>query len=165
MIWLIFLLLPSLVPLAVPLSTSLHCLNLSHPLVPHFSFFPPNSFSWLSGGARRAWLQYVSWTNRGHISLAGNTILLWKCSVNYWARNKHPLCHFWLSYLCWANGSNARLLSSRWCLICISWRNTGICLRTASLLELRRVCLHESFSPANQTSPREFFQPLANREG
>lgn len=38
------LLLPSLVPLAVPLSTSLHCLNLSHPLVPHFSFFPPVHF-------------------------------------------------------------------------------------------------------------------------
>lgn len=155
-IWVIF---PSLVPWLS------HCIHLSivyisPPSGPSFLLSPQFISLAVSGGAHGAWLRYVSWTNRGHISLAGNTILLWKCSVNYWARSKHPLCHFWLSYLCRANGSNAWLLSSLRHLICISWRNPAICSRSASVLG----CwggLQESVSHANLRSPCEFCQPLA----
>lgn len=129
-IWLIF---PSVLrscPLSVPLSTPHHCLHLS-PRVYHLSFLP-NLFLgcvwWLT---HRAWLLYVSWTNRGHISLPGNTMPLWKCSVNYWPANKHPLCHFGLSYLDWDNGFNAQLLSAQGHLICASRRNSEMCLRSA----------------------------------
>lgn len=104
---------------------------ISPPRVSHLSFLP-NLFLgcvwWLT---HRAWLLYVSWTNRGHISLPGNTMPLWKCSVNYWPANKHPLCHFGLSYLDWDNGFNARLLSAQGHLFCVSWRNSAMCSRSA----------------------------------
>lgn len=59
-----------------PLFTSL-------PLQPLISAFSQIHF--LGCDWRRThgvWLQNVSWTNRGHISLAGNTVPLRKCSVN-----------------------------------------------------------------------------------
>lgn len=95
-IWLIF---PSVLhscPPSVPLSVPLHCLHPS--LWSLISPFFPIYFLAESGGAQRAWLQNISWTNRGHISLPGNRAPLWKYSVNYWPMNKHPLTHFWLSY-------------------------------------------------------------------
>lgn len=72
----------------------------------------------------------------GVTSACQETIPLWKCSVNYWATNKHPLCHFWLSYLRWANGCDALLLSAQGHLISVSRRNSTICSRSAvSLLD------------------------------
>lgn len=87
----------------LPLFTSL-------PLAPHLCFLP-NLFLDCVWWCTQS--QCASWANRGHISLPGNTMPLWKCSVNYWAMNKHPLCHFWLSYLRRTNGCDAWLLSAQ----------------------------------------------------
>lgn len=116
-----------------------HCVHLTivymSSLQPLIAPYSPTHFLGCVWRHTQTMIAVVSWTNRGHISLAGNTMPLWKCSVNYWAMSKHPLCHFRLSYLRFPNGGCAWLLSSQGHLICLSRRTCSICSRSiASLL-------------------------------